>query len=224
MKPLDAKTECPLCRETLDSMKEYRQHVGKHLVDLALFALPKTGDREDSDDYDEMGDDKVVDSSEVDDDNNVDDNDEVTVDNGLDQADELDDQAELCTTERRGRHGMLQTDDSKSIPSKKQMPRASSHYQAKANRAWQCVRITVYFNTRDQIIICNSAPAMVAGSRLLWTIFARIAKCPVVAIACTRRQKFIRRTEASIDSKFNHQANMSFSYLRCVSPIELSLL
>lgn len=119
MKPLDAKTECPLCRETLDSIKEYRQHVGKHLVDLALFALPKTGDREDSDDYDEMGDDKVVDSSEVDDDNNVDDNDEVTVDNGLDQADGLDDQAELCTTERRGRHGMLQSDDSKSIPSKK---------------------------------------------------------------------------------------------------------
>ncbi|EFY99831.1 zinc finger domain-containing protein [Metarhizium robertsii ARSEF 23] len=134
MKLLDAKTECPLC---------------KHPVDLALFALPKTGDREDSDDYDEMGDDKAVDSSEVDDDNNVHDNDEVTVDNGLDQADELDDQAELCTTERRGRHEMLQSDDSRSIPSKKQMPKASSHYQAKVNRAWQCVRITVYFNTRD---------------------------------------------------------------------------
>ncbi|KID97744.1 transcription factor Cys6, partial [Metarhizium majus ARSEF 297] len=76
MKPLDAKTECPLCRESLDSIKQYQQHVGKHLVDLALFALPKTGDREDSDDFDEMGDDKVVDSSELDEDNNVDDNDE----------------------------------------------------------------------------------------------------------------------------------------------------
>ncbi|KAG8409974.1 hypothetical protein J3458_019046 [Metarhizium acridum] len=59
MKPLDAKTDCPLCGETLDSTKQYQRHVGKHLVDLALFTFPKTGDREDPDDDVEMCDDKV---------------------------------------------------------------------------------------------------------------------------------------------------------------------
>ncbi|KAI1121420.1 hypothetical protein F5Y10DRAFT_282497 [Nemania abortiva] len=34
-------TECPLCRDTLDSVQQYQRHIGRHQVDLALFALPK---------------------------------------------------------------------------------------------------------------------------------------------------------------------------------------
>ncbi|EFY92056.1 hypothetical protein MAC_02004 [Metarhizium acridum CQMa 102] len=160
MKPLDAKTDCPLCGETLDSTKQYQRHVGKHLVDLALFTFPKTGDREDPDDDVEMCDDKVDDGSEVDEDN------EMTVDNELDQADELDVEAEMYTTELEGGHEMLQTAGSNSIPSNQQTPKAL----AKVNKVWQCVRIIVHLSTQDQIIIRNNAPAMVAGSRFIWTI------------------------------------------------------
>ncbi|KAI1179693.1 hypothetical protein F4777DRAFT_574519 [Nemania sp. FL0916] len=42
--------ECPLCRNTLKSSQQYQQHVGRHQVDLVLFALPKIGnDDEESD-------------------------------------------------------------------------------------------------------------------------------------------------------------------------------
>ncbi|KAF2972358.1 hypothetical protein GQX73_g1352 [Xylaria multiplex] len=33
--------ECPLCRDSLDSIQQYQRHVGRHQVDLALFALPR---------------------------------------------------------------------------------------------------------------------------------------------------------------------------------------
>ncbi|RYP19184.1 hypothetical protein DL765_003499 [Monosporascus sp. GIB2] len=67
-KPLDEKTECQLCKETLESIKQYQRHVGKHQVDLALFALPKIDDGGESD-HDEMADDsedEVDDGEEVD--------------------------------------------------------------------------------------------------------------------------------------------------------------
>ncbi|KAL6914674.1 hypothetical protein FSST1_012434 [Fusarium sambucinum] len=36
----DESVSCPLCKETLSSMKDYRRHVGRHQEQLALFALP----------------------------------------------------------------------------------------------------------------------------------------------------------------------------------------
>ncbi|KAJ4244353.1 hypothetical protein NW762_014480 [Fusarium torreyae] len=38
---------CPICRETLCSMKEYQRHVGRHQEQLALFALPSISSPED---------------------------------------------------------------------------------------------------------------------------------------------------------------------------------
>ncbi|KAI0541363.1 hypothetical protein GGR58DRAFT_17324 [Xylaria digitata] len=44
--------ECPLCKDTLESIQQYQRHVGRHQVDLALFALPKI-DNDDDDELDE---------------------------------------------------------------------------------------------------------------------------------------------------------------------------
>ncbi|RYO82529.1 hypothetical protein DL766_007583 [Monosporascus sp. MC13-8B] len=57
-KPLDGKIECQLCNESLDSINHYQRHVGKHQVDLALFALPTIDDGEES------GDDRMADDGE----------------------------------------------------------------------------------------------------------------------------------------------------------------
>ncbi len=45
--------ECPLCQDALESVQQYQRHVGRHQVDLALFALPKIEDDDDDDDDDE---------------------------------------------------------------------------------------------------------------------------------------------------------------------------
>lgn len=50
-----AKGKCPLCLEfEVQSIRQYASHVGHHLEQLALFALPNTGDF-DEDDDDEKG-------------------------------------------------------------------------------------------------------------------------------------------------------------------------
>lgn len=36
--------ECAFCQDALASVQEYQRHVGRHQVDLALFALPKIKD------------------------------------------------------------------------------------------------------------------------------------------------------------------------------------
>ncbi|KAI1746749.1 hypothetical protein F4782DRAFT_523557 [Xylaria castorea] len=41
--------ECPFCQDALGSVKQYQRHVGRHQVDLALFALPKIEDDEEPD-------------------------------------------------------------------------------------------------------------------------------------------------------------------------------
>lgn len=48
---------CPLCRETLSSMKQYERHLARHLEELALFALPRgeMDDEADGDDLDAKG-------------------------------------------------------------------------------------------------------------------------------------------------------------------------
>ncbi|KAJ2989830.1 hypothetical protein NUW58_g3267 [Xylaria curta] len=38
------ETECPLCLQVLHSKREYARHVGRHQTELALFALPNTGE------------------------------------------------------------------------------------------------------------------------------------------------------------------------------------
>ncbi|KAI1120638.1 hypothetical protein F5Y10DRAFT_257954 [Nemania abortiva] len=38
------ETKCPLCLHTLHSKREYARHVGRHQTELALFALPNTGE------------------------------------------------------------------------------------------------------------------------------------------------------------------------------------
>lgn len=38
--PIDSTSSCPLCRELIGSTEEYKRHVGRHLEDIALFALP----------------------------------------------------------------------------------------------------------------------------------------------------------------------------------------
>ncbi|KAI0438564.1 hypothetical protein F4803DRAFT_565160 [Xylaria telfairii] len=42
--------ECPLCHHPLESVQQYQRHVGRHQVDLALFALPKTEDNDEESD------------------------------------------------------------------------------------------------------------------------------------------------------------------------------
>ncbi|KAI1426685.1 hypothetical protein F5Y12DRAFT_251198 [Xylaria sp. FL1777] len=39
--PSSSPVNCPLCQHTLESIQQYQRHVGRHQVDLALFALPK---------------------------------------------------------------------------------------------------------------------------------------------------------------------------------------
>ncbi|KAK3314877.1 hypothetical protein B0H66DRAFT_482065 [Apodospora peruviana] len=46
-KPLDAASTCPLCLQSLSSVKEYQRHVGRHQEELALFALPNIEGGED---------------------------------------------------------------------------------------------------------------------------------------------------------------------------------
>lgn len=50
-RPLNQEVMCPLCHAELQSINEYAKHVGKHLVDIALFALPsgEVDDEETSD-------------------------------------------------------------------------------------------------------------------------------------------------------------------------------
>ncbi|TGJ79453.1 hypothetical protein E0Z10_g9300 [Xylaria hypoxylon] len=36
--------ECPFCQDTMESVRQYQRHVGRHQVDLALFALPRIED------------------------------------------------------------------------------------------------------------------------------------------------------------------------------------
>ena len=44
---------CPLCKDVLISSKQYERHVARHLEELALFALPRTGmDDVEDDDHD----------------------------------------------------------------------------------------------------------------------------------------------------------------------------
>ena len=51
--PLSATTEieCPLCKEPVRGVKQFEKHLGRHLEEIALFALPQSllGDAEDSD-------------------------------------------------------------------------------------------------------------------------------------------------------------------------------
>lgn len=47
---------CPLCQDVLESIKHYQRHVGRHQVDLALFALPRT--YEDDGEFDERDEDR----------------------------------------------------------------------------------------------------------------------------------------------------------------------
>ncbi|KAI1820532.1 hypothetical protein F4861DRAFT_54298 [Xylaria intraflava] len=42
--------ECPLCQDVLKSVQQYQRHVGRHQVDLAVFALPKIEDEEEGPD------------------------------------------------------------------------------------------------------------------------------------------------------------------------------
>ncbi|KAJ5701223.1 hypothetical protein N7488_008771 [Penicillium malachiteum] len=39
----DLSMQCPLCHQTMSSGKSFERHVGRHLQELALFALPKPG-------------------------------------------------------------------------------------------------------------------------------------------------------------------------------------
>ncbi|CVL00349.1 uncharacterized protein FPRN_08532 [Fusarium proliferatum] len=48
----DVTQECPLCRRAISGLKSYIKHVGRHLEQLALHALPKLGDEELEDDAD----------------------------------------------------------------------------------------------------------------------------------------------------------------------------
>ncbi|KAI0185432.1 hypothetical protein EV127DRAFT_348341 [Xylaria flabelliformis] len=45
--------ECPFCQDALVSVQQYQRHVGRHQVDLALFALPKIEDDDELDDTNE---------------------------------------------------------------------------------------------------------------------------------------------------------------------------
>lgn len=53
--PRDMKkgVACPLCRETLSSVREYERHVGRHQEQLALFALPSQDVVDDEGDVEE---------------------------------------------------------------------------------------------------------------------------------------------------------------------------
>ncbi|RDL40556.1 uncharacterized protein BP5553_00535 [Venustampulla echinocandica] len=48
----DAEEQCPLCMETLGSMKQLCRHLARHLEELALFALPRSKDDEGVQEFD----------------------------------------------------------------------------------------------------------------------------------------------------------------------------
>ena len=60
--PRDMKkgVACPLCRETLSSVREYERHVGRHQEQLALFALPSQDVVDDEGDVEEERSDESV--------------------------------------------------------------------------------------------------------------------------------------------------------------------
>ncbi|RYP77533.1 hypothetical protein DL771_001106 [Monosporascus sp. 5C6A] len=53
---LNRDFQCPLCKETSDSIKLYQRHVGRHQAELALFALPdiEDGDEDGSEQNDDL--------------------------------------------------------------------------------------------------------------------------------------------------------------------------
>ncbi|KAF5578037.1 transcription factor Cys6 [Fusarium pseudocircinatum] len=51
----DVAQECPLCRRAISGLKSYIKHVGRHLEQLALHALPKVVDQELEDEKSELG-------------------------------------------------------------------------------------------------------------------------------------------------------------------------
>ncbi|KAH7126101.1 hypothetical protein EDB81DRAFT_663785 [Dactylonectria macrodidyma] len=71
LKLVNESENCPLCNESLQTLKHYLRHVGRHQEDLALFALPQLpGDQDDNDsesekDDEKTGDDDVEDVEEV---------------------------------------------------------------------------------------------------------------------------------------------------------------
>lgn len=57
--PNDIENECPLCLDSLYGLKPYVKHVGRHLEQLALFALPSL-EEEGTAAYNESGDQEVA--------------------------------------------------------------------------------------------------------------------------------------------------------------------
>ncbi|KAI1171672.1 hypothetical protein F4777DRAFT_45119 [Nemania sp. FL0916] len=53
-RPWLEKTECPLCHQSLQSKREYARHVGRHQIELAMFALPHNGEENDDEDEEEL--------------------------------------------------------------------------------------------------------------------------------------------------------------------------
>ncbi|KAJ6023892.1 hypothetical protein N7540_004689 [Penicillium herquei] len=47
----DVSMECPLCHLSISSGKSFERHVGRHLQELALFALPKVGSEKEGESY-----------------------------------------------------------------------------------------------------------------------------------------------------------------------------
>ncbi|KAK0724606.1 hypothetical protein B0H67DRAFT_109181 [Lasiosphaeris hirsuta] len=43
-KPLNTAQQCPLCHDSISTIKQYARHVGRHQKELALFALPRFDD------------------------------------------------------------------------------------------------------------------------------------------------------------------------------------
>lgn len=58
---------CSLCKDTLNSSKQYERHVARHLEELALFALPRT----EMDDAEDLDDDDVSDPRALASDNDI---------------------------------------------------------------------------------------------------------------------------------------------------------
>lgn len=54
-RPVRAEDEmsCPMCHESLGSVKKYQRHVGRHQEQLAIFALPTTQSQDDEHDLDD---------------------------------------------------------------------------------------------------------------------------------------------------------------------------
>ncbi|KAK3368852.1 hypothetical protein B0T24DRAFT_721905 [Lasiosphaeria ovina] len=48
-KSRDATVDCPLCKQSDFTIKEYARHVGRHQKDLSLFSLPPLGDDDEQD-------------------------------------------------------------------------------------------------------------------------------------------------------------------------------